>query len=214
MLIYFHCFFVRYITVNKSLLIADLVFHSGSSTKEVYEEGLRDVALSVFSGINCEYRLNEHAFSFSSTTREHSFWNSQQLKYIIIVRDRQSLKGALLESGMMQGWKVQFLDSAVNSNSPWFVWWLVKFIQLAFRYKSYASLSKHTSVFSFFLKLPLKEIDSRQFQAYNTFCWIASACTYILSLIIRILGMLIFKLEHHFFDLHGKWKKLWEVHEP
>ena len=50
----------------------------------------------------------------------------------------------------MQGWKVQFLDSVVNSNSPWFVWWLVKFIQLAFRYKSYASLSKHTSVFSFF----------------------------------------------------------------
>jgi len=65
-----HCMVVLKFTEDQHL---DLVFHSGSSTKEVYEEGLRDVALSVFSGINCEYRLNEHAFSFSSTTREHPF---------------------------------------------------------------------------------------------------------------------------------------------
>jgi len=44
-----HCMVVLKFTEDQHL---DLVFHSGSSTKEVYEEGLRDVALSVFSGIN------------------------------------------------------------------------------------------------------------------------------------------------------------------
>jgi len=39
-------------TVNRNALIADRVFHSDCSTKEVYEEGVREVVLSVVSGIN------------------------------------------------------------------------------------------------------------------------------------------------------------------
>jgi hypothetical protein len=65
-----HCFLVTYIAVNRNAPIADQVFHSDCSTKEVYEEGVREVALSVVSGINCEHRpFNEHISICEMTKR-------------------------------------------------------------------------------------------------------------------------------------------------
>lgn len=37
-------------------LVLDRVFRSDSTTREVYEAGAKEVALSVVSGINCEYK--------------------------------------------------------------------------------------------------------------------------------------------------------------
>lgn len=47
----------------------DRVFHSDCSTKEVYEEGVREVALSVVSGINCEHRPFNKQISISEMTK-------------------------------------------------------------------------------------------------------------------------------------------------
>lgn len=40
------------------LLVVDRVFRGDCSTKQVYEEGAKAIALSVVSGINCEYHVN------------------------------------------------------------------------------------------------------------------------------------------------------------
>lgn len=37
------------------LRFVDKVFRSSSSTREVYEQGAKDVAISVVNGFNCEY---------------------------------------------------------------------------------------------------------------------------------------------------------------
>ena len=38
-------------------LILDTVFRGDCSTKQVYEEGAKEIALSVVGGINCKYML-------------------------------------------------------------------------------------------------------------------------------------------------------------
>lgn len=38
-------------------LVADRVFRGDCETRQVYEEGAREIALSVVGGINCEYKL-------------------------------------------------------------------------------------------------------------------------------------------------------------
>ena len=63
------CPLVTSITVNRNALIADRVFHSDCSTKEVYDEGVREVALSVVSGINCEYSAYNKHISISQMTK-------------------------------------------------------------------------------------------------------------------------------------------------
>lgn len=35
----------------------DRVFRGDSQTREVYDEGIKDIALSVVGGINCKFRL-------------------------------------------------------------------------------------------------------------------------------------------------------------
>jgi len=37
--------------------VADRVFRGDCETRQVYEEGAREIALSVVGGINCEYKL-------------------------------------------------------------------------------------------------------------------------------------------------------------
>jgi hypothetical protein len=37
--------------------VVDRVFRGDCDTKQVYEEGPKEIALSVVSGINCEYKL-------------------------------------------------------------------------------------------------------------------------------------------------------------
>lgn len=46
-------------------MLVDRVFRSDCSTKKVYEEGAKEVALSVVSGINCEYKIVYFARHFS-----------------------------------------------------------------------------------------------------------------------------------------------------
>lgn len=41
--------------------VVDRVFRGDCTTREVYEEGTRDIALSVVGGINCEYFICEFA---------------------------------------------------------------------------------------------------------------------------------------------------------
>jgi hypothetical protein len=43
--------------LNRCYLVADRVFRGDCDTKQVYEEGAKEIALSVVSGINCEYKL-------------------------------------------------------------------------------------------------------------------------------------------------------------
>lgn len=43
----------------------DRVFRGESSTRQVYDDGVKEVALSVVSGINCKYNMNVLAFCLS-----------------------------------------------------------------------------------------------------------------------------------------------------
>jgi len=44
-------------------LVIDKVFRGDCATRQVYEEGAKEVALSVVGGINCEYILSRWLFS-------------------------------------------------------------------------------------------------------------------------------------------------------
>jgi len=44
-------------------LVIDKVFRGDCATRQVYEEGAKEVALSVVGGINCEYILSLWLFS-------------------------------------------------------------------------------------------------------------------------------------------------------
>lgn len=43
-------------------MLVDRVFGGDNQTRQVYEEGAKEIALSVVSGINCKYNLHVVAF--------------------------------------------------------------------------------------------------------------------------------------------------------
>lgn len=55
------------------IMLVDRVFRSDCSTKKVYEEGAKEVALSVVSGINCEYKIVYFARHFSWLWKSSEF---------------------------------------------------------------------------------------------------------------------------------------------
>jgi len=50
--------------ISVSDLVIDRVFRSDCSTRQVYEEAAKEVALSVVSGINCEFIFFDFLSSF------------------------------------------------------------------------------------------------------------------------------------------------------
>lgn len=61
-------------------LVLDRVFRSDATTREVYEAGAKEVALSVVSGINGEYNIHRHTFlllqfhfDLADNTQQHIF---------------------------------------------------------------------------------------------------------------------------------------------
>lgn len=76
-------------------LVLDRVFRSDSTTREVYEAGAKEVALSVVSGINCEYK---HFFFMSFSCFLNFTWtsliNTQQniFQQVFLLMDKQAVE--------------------------------------------------------------------------------------------------------------------------